>query len=349
VQKELKPREKTMGGSSSRSEIVNMTNDMVATIFTNIALSCNGETMSTQTTDINCLPPVTNPPPQNVYELNSGCQKCFNDIVVSQQEYYNFQRELWAAGEQNPSVKKPIDQDYQNVIAEFIACTANCKACNVSNVSQKTTISSVINCTSFNTVKNNIDQQLVASITQNLTNNQDGLSPIATMLGTTSTQDVVTNLTNRISSKITDTVIANVSQQISASQTLNIMAGSTNINGVQQQSAYSSITTYLQKTNIFNTIFSEEQWTVLQTLLNDQNTLGDLGNVVVKGATYIEKMLTNSVGKVVLFVLIMVGVVIAGVVLYVISQLIRNAVQKQKEKDLHMEHVAEEQPVFETF
>jgi len=325
---------------------------MVSTVFVNIALFCSTDDISTQTVSIDCEPANNGAASDTIYELNSACTNCIQGVVASHTSYYDFQRQLWERGEQVPSVKKPIDSDFQAVIQEFIACTStHCKACVAQNLSQKTLITSTLSCAAFNDVKNSISQQLMTSVTQKLTNNQDMLAPLAEMLGASSTNSIVYNITNRISSKITDNVISNIRQQISNNQaiTINNGSGSSSQTGLSQESAFHSVQTYLEKTNIFNTILDSAQWTLLENLANEQNTIGGLGNTIVKSVKYLSKLLTNVVGKVVLFVLLMVGIIFVGILLYVVTNLIRKELKKVHDHDIMEKEKADELPAFDSF
>lgn len=338
-----------MGGGISQEELVKQVDDVVANVFVNIALYCNTEDIATQTTNITCDVQSVVSNLGSIYELNTTCEECFDTVVSRHLEYYDFQREQWKNGTAAPGVQKPIDSDYQNAINQFIACAANCKACDVENVSQKTVIRSVLNCEAFNNVKNSINQQLMTSIAQKLTNNQDMLAPLAEMLGASTTNDVIVNLTNRISAKLTDNVISNIQQQISSNQVINISLGGGDVQGQTQDSAYHSILSYLGRTNIMNTILSDTQWRTLETLINDQNTINSLGNTVVKAVSYFSKMLNNVVGQVVFFVLVLVAVVFVGVVLYIITKLIRKAIKKEKDHQMAAAIKADHVSAFETF
>ena len=337
-----------MGGSSSRSEIVNESTSMVATIMTNVALSCNADAMSSQMIDVNCQPPLSDPTVP--YESNQGCIDCMDNVLASRKSYYAFQKELWESGKMSPGVRKPIDEDFQQVISEMISCGMNnCKACVVHDLSQKTVIQSVIGCKAFNNVSNTINQKLMASVTQKLTNNQDMLSSIAQMLGSSSTQQVATNITNRISSKLTTTVIANITQQISSQQTINITFSSGTATGLSQQSAYHSVSQYLGKTGIFNNIFSDAEFKDIQTIYNKQNTIDSLGNVAVKSLRAIEKLLKSTMGQVMMFVLILSGVITFGIIVFIIVKQVKRHERKKLKHDANQLKAAQTLPEFEQF
>lgn len=333
-----------MGGGISQQEVVNEVNDMVSNVMVNIALFCNTANIDTQTITIDCQPVLSDP--DSVYEGNAACRKCLADVVSSHLAYYDLQRATWAT--RAARVDKPIDSDFQDVVNAFVTCTTQrCKACDVQNVSQTSVIKSTLGCNAFNQVKNSLTQKLTTSVSQALTNNQDLLSPLAEMLGASSYSDVVYNLTNRIAAQITDNVIANVQQTLTANQSLSFNVGTAN--AVTQESALSAVTNYLEKTGIMNNIFSEADWTTLQTLVNDQNTIDSVGNTVSKAVGYLSKMLTNVVGKVVLFVVILVAVIFVGIVLYLITQAVKKRLRHQHDQNVQEQALAETLPTFERF
>ena len=343
-----------MGGATSQTALVNIVNQMVADVFINISLYCNSQNTSNQTVRINCHPYGPNGlPPESwtttiVYEENVACKTCMQNIVDTQLNYYNFQKSLWSTTA--PSVQGSIDTDYQNVINEFVACGKSaCKACVVENVSQSTVIQSVINCAAVSDIKNTISQQLTAQITQQLVNNQDMLAPLATMLGGGTTNDVIANINNRITALISTSVIQNITQQISNSQVITIEGASVNVTGQTQQSAFNSVMTYLGQTNIFNNILQQSQWDILQALINEQSTIDSLGNTIVKTVGYLSQLLTNVVGRVVFFVLILVGVIFLALIIYIVTSLVQKSVQKQQAQDAVLKKSAETVPAFETF
>ncbi len=329
--------------------IVNQINSIVSNIMVNVAVYCSSNSVADQVININCDPGYGQNP-DVIYELNPACTNCIDNIVAAQQQKYSFQSKLWANGSQKPGVNGSIDSDFQNVIASFVACgIKSCKACVIQNASQTTTISSVLNCQAFTDVQNTITQQVSDQINQQLTNNQDMLAPLAEMLGASSTNDVIQNITNRIMSQITETLISNIQSQIQSQQTMTFDSGSSTVNVVTQESAFTLVMAYLSKNQIFNNILDSSQWTNLENLINQQNTIGTLGDTVVQLVSYFTKLLSNIVGQVVFFVLILVGVVVFAIIIYITGNLISRAVQKRHEKQVDQEKAAQNLPAFESF
>ena len=320
-------------GGVSQTAVVNVCNEMTTNVFINIALSCNSTNISNQTISLTCNPTGPHYTSQNIYENNPACKKCLQNVVDSRLRYYELQRNLWKT--QPAAVQGSIDDDYQQVINEFVSCSQNCKACILENVSQSTVIQSTTDCQAFNNVKSSISQKMLAEVTQGLTNNQDLLAPLAQMLGASSTADVITNVSNRITACITDEVITNIKSQISSNQvmTFGFSGGGGAVSGQTQDSAFNSIQSYLGNTNIFANVLSESQISVLQELVNEMNTIDSLGNVIVKSVGYLSKLLTNVVGQVVFAIFILFIVLFLGIVLYISTKLIQKSLRKRQEKE----------------
>jgi len=317
-----------MGGGISQSAIVNQLNIMVATVITNISSYCNSNNISNQAINLECSPG-NYLVEDMVFEQNEACNQCMQTQVYNANQFLTFQANLW--DKSAPSVQGSIDSWFQQYINQFIICGQTaCKACVIQNVAQNTIIQSVLGCQAFNQVQNEISQQLMDQVTQQLTNNQDMLSPLAEMLGASSTADIIANVTNRMSSLLTETVISNIQQQIDSVQTLNYEVGNFKINGNTQQVAFNQVVNYLSQTNIMNQVLQQTDWTTLEHLINNQNTINTLGNVVVQSVSTISKMLTNIVGQVIVFVFIVMAVVFTIVIFYVIAKLIQKYVKKNK-------------------
>lgn len=321
-----------MGGGQSSTMLVNAMNDMVANIIVNVAMTCNSTADSTQIISIDCRPPVSQ---GRVFENNPACLECINNIVSAKKAKYDLQKSAWKSGRQPPEVRIPIDQDFQETIENFISCTATskCKACVVQDISQQTMIQSTTNCQAFNNVKNEIDQKLMANITQELNNHQDVLSSLAQMLGARSTKEVSANITNRISATLTQNVISNIQHQIDTFQPLYFNFGtSTQVSGITQQTAVTSVQTYLQKTQLLNGIFESDEIKQFDTLMNDQATIDTIGNAIGKGVDYISKLLKSIVGKVMIGILSLVGIVFLIVIGYVSGKAIENKIKQDQEE-----------------
>jgi hypothetical protein len=105
------------------------------------------------------------------------------------------------------------------------------------------------------------------------------------------------------------------------------------VRGQTQDSAYNSIVSYLGQTQIFNSIFTDDQWNVIQNVANNQNTIDELGNAVVRSLTDMEKFIRSSVGIVTVFVLVLVGVVVLILIIYVSVKKIQQSIAERKKRE----------------
>lgn len=305
-----------MGHGSSRSVVTNSAVTVSTSVLVDIASACSSGATNNQAIDIECDPTVTT---GRTYELNENCQTCLNTVKSNALGYYAFQKRLWDESGEPVEIKKPIDADYQFVVSSMVLCNAACKACVVRDVSQRTIIKTVTDCQAFNNVTNALNQKVATGITQQLTNNQDWLSSLADLLGHGSTQSLVVDLTSRVTNRLTENVISDVQNQISQNQTLKLVdRGTNNVRetGLSQASAFHSVQTWIQKNGIMNNLLTDAQFTSLEKLVNNQNTINSLGSTVVKTVQYFSRLVTGVAGRVLLFVVVVVGLLLVSVLGY---------------------------------
>jgi hypothetical protein len=325
-----------MGTGSSKELGTNIVNSMLATVFTTIALTCSNNAESAQNISVFCNPPLDPSLPieqQEPWENQPACKTCIANVVAQRKSFYDLQTSAWRFG--RVAVNLPIDEDFTTVLKQMIACGTLCKACVYQDLSQATFIQNLLECKSMLSIQNSINQKLTNAITQQLTNNTDFLGPLSQMLGASSMQQIVANLTNRIAVKITNEVITGVLNTVENNQTMTLTNSTTKVQ--TQDSSFNCMVQYFQSTNLFSTIFTDDQWQVLQQLYNDQNTVGDLGNAVVHSLNDITKFISSDVGKIVIAMLVLVAIVFLGVVILGLSVYIRKKVAEQKAKELLLE------------
>jgi hypothetical protein len=340
-----------MGNGQSKAVGSNMVNSMVSSIFNEVSLTCKTTASSNQDITVGCQHadpntkyPNTDDSPEP-FENNASCTNCIRQIEETRKLYYSTQKAQWKY--KPATVMLPIDQDYHTIITKFYDCGLQCKACWYMDLNEETLVDMSLGCKSFNSISNQIDQKLSNKIKQTLTNNLGAATAAAQMLGTSSSQKLVQNLVTRVSSKITEEVIAGVSQTIKNNQ--NIYMKNSKTTHTNTRSSFAAITTYFSKTNLFSTIFTDEQWQNLEKLYNDQNTIGGLGQVVVSGVSDITKMIKSVVGKIVVFMLITVGVVLLSIISYASISKIRRYLSKKSAQYQKRKIQEKRMPDFEQF
>ena len=324
-----------MGNKNVRTVVSNQTNEMVANVVTNITLSCGTLATSNQTIEVQCVPPRDATSGNYLYPENSApCIKCMTDVHDELIAKYNDISARWQVGRlQWSDGLAPVDAEFQEVVNKFVSCgKLFCKACAYENLSEVTSMTASTTCDALNNIQNQITQKLTDQVNQTLTENQDFLSPIVGLFGGNSYQNIVNNIVSRIQVKLTNTVLNKIKNNIQNNQ--NIYLKGTNVSDkyITQKSSYKSVMSYLQKTNLFNDIFSDEEVKELQTLYDDRNTIDDLGNFVLGSATIIQKLVHTVVGRVVFATVAIAALVITMVIFYIIGKLIQTAVKAARKK-----------------
>jgi hypothetical protein len=326
-----------MGGSHSQSDILDVINTNVANVITNISLNCQVDSTSLNAITINCnLGPFK--PDGESYADNPTCKTAIQTQIDTQLRFYDqatayFDRD--GTG-RLPSIHEDLYPMFMNLIA--LGTTGACKACSISNYTQSLDVSANGSCDVTNQITNVLDQQITSTVDQTLTNNEDFLSSIAQAFGMSTRSDVVTSLSNRVSQLLTTDIVQKAVETIQANNTATFVGVFNDNQPVIQNQVQSAAMNFLQTNNVMNNLFTAREMTVIQDSLNDQNTIGTLGNLTYKTIDDFDKMLTSQVGKVVLFVWAILIVLIAFLLVFLVVKLTKKgwaeAEQRKSLKEL---------------
>jgi hypothetical protein len=311
----------------SQTTLLTAVNTIVTSIFISVALECSSLASTNQITSIQCPVSDVSQTPEN----SLGCRNCFFSIYSEYVAYMTLQQNKWNQGGVGLVVKvdKPIEDDFHDLIQKGINCGLSmCKKCVASNLSQQTAISTSLTCQALNNIQNTLDQQLTAKITNQLENNRDLLAPLASLFGGDSST-VVANVVNRISTAVKRSDVNKIIQAIQNSQTINIVGGSRTVN-VSQSSATNSVMTYLVQNNITNNILSQAEWDILLQNISTQNTLGTLGEGLVKAVSILADLATSTIGKVMYGILVAMGIILAGTIIWLVTKFVKRKGEEHK-------------------
>ena len=318
-----------MGGTSSKEDIVNEANDIVADVFSNLTLNCMANTGVTEAITITCTPNATTP---NVaHENSTSCKSCYTRVKTIALSIYDGYRDAWENGTNSPSVPKAINDDFTSIINGMYSCIRRCKACNFDNISQSTSVVSNTKCQSTNNINNQVSQKMTTAIDQSLSNHSDVLGSLATFLGgKANKQDIVDNIHTRIMSKLTNNVVSSIMNAIEDNQTLNLSGSSVSINTVTQNSSYNSTVNFLQKNNIMDNIFTDAEYQEIQTLKSDTTTITKFGGFFIAQLGYISGLTKSIGGRIVIFAIAVAALVVVSTIIYVTTKLIIKKVKEDK-------------------
>ena len=324
-----------MGGRISQSAAVSTANKMVANVFTNIKMSCINKTNVNQKITVESRPYAAPGSNNTPYEENAGCKKCFTNIQdqwLGPSGFYT----TWKSEIESSRLKKvprPINLDLQQVLIEAINCGKNfCKATVATDLNQSNTVNSTVDCKAINNVRNNLSQALMGNLEQSLANNQGALGGFAAALGQNTSENLVIALHARIMATMTNNVVSIMQNQVNLNQTINVDNSATN--SVTQQSAYNSVVTFLNKTNILDSILSKDEWATAQDAWNKQNTLGEFGNAAVGLSSAVSNLVNYISGKAVIAAACLVGIALAFLIGYIVVMKVFKNIEEAKSREL---------------
>ncbi len=328
-----------MGGSNSSQAILKEVNEQTASIITSISLNCAVSDTASQIVSIDCEP-------QNgatgSYADNSACLSLIENLKQTEFTRYDA---MEAAGSRTGQKRlKPIEEDLNPFFSALMdaGSTGPCKMCSFVDIEQIIQTTANADCDLTNAIQNTIDQSITDKVNQSLQSHRDILAAMAQALGANSYEDLVQNISNRARSLLTTDIVSNAIATINLNQTFTASGGA--VTGIRQQSVQSSVLTFLQANNVMNNIFEKTETDQIQAAINNQNTIGELGDIVAESVSDIAKFLKHTVGQVVVFVWFVVIVIFVFVAIFATVKLIQKSWRANEDRKLRKELMANAPP-----
>jgi hypothetical protein len=314
------------GCSKDKSALVQATNEIIATSIILSINQCNSLEASTQNIEITCFP---NLPSGTVYEMNSACGTCNRAVFLGMLAAHEQERKVWDKGGE-VKVRLPIDEEFVLMLGRTGTCGLNsCKACSLANVTQANIITGNSEC--YNSMRSTVNFQanLSSLISQQLLNNQDVLSGVATAFGVKGVDNITEKIVNQISSNVTSTFLTETIEKMSNTQIIQLNAsGKTSFNNISQYSAFNIALEAVTTEQIVSRSINEAVFDLVAQIAEEQNTLGELGNVIFEASIDFTKAIDNSVGKVMIAVLIALGLVVLFIIVYALYKFFKGVTMK---------------------
>lgn len=309
-----------MGGGSSQENIVKTANSLVATAFIQSTQSCQQNTNLTQQVNLTCNPIIQ--PGQDYFEDNTACVDCYNSITESQTSDLNQLRLLWPQNRSTSGLN--TNASTLDAIKKFQNCHSVCKACVWTNFSQNSTVTFNASCQFNSSMINSMAQNIQGAFSQILTNNQDVLSGLTQALGAKSNTENIINISNAVTDNFSSNLMSIMAQTVNDSQTISYTGGGTsNVDTVTQATTISVLTDFIAKTNMVNNVLSDAQWKTYQTIKNEQNTIGELGDTAAKTVLSVGNVVNTISGQVMVAVIILISIVLVVIVAIAIVKAVK--------------------------
>lgn len=347
----------------SKYGLINATENLVVMSIINSINDCNSSATIEQLLAIGCNPDIsefkiakqcvdTNDEfipncssdtiPVTVYEENKNCANCLQGIFDSIAYQGQLERHVWIRDKDKSQVRSDINDVVKKMSENIKGCgMTSCKACTLSNISQKNIITLNQDCFNQTKLKSSVQENLSGLLQEQLASNKDVISAISEALQSNDIQKISTKLSTSITTNINDSFYSSLESKITQSQIISsnycnesLLNGdcpnnnSSNINGLTQYSLTSIIAQQVQENNIIQNAKLDSLFNDIIAILDKNNTLDSLGDIVFESTITFVSAFTSVIGK----IMIIMGIILGTIVLVLICLGIYRLVKRVKQK-----------------
>ncbi len=327
-----------MGNGTNLSIRNNIFNDMTIKVAIESSTSCISQIQGTQNFS------VVNSPESVYPSLNgndSSCYLCYSVLSGVLSERLILENTLQSLNLPYQTLNPALKSDYSTGDSDLHPCTLMCKDIVVSNVSQIAAYQSNVNCQVTQTMNTDIQNSLNTDIKSHLTNQQDVFGKILGGL-TKFSSSMSTNLSNVMSSAVSTKLLQDIQTQTKNVQSFTIGndGGNTHsvyVNNARQSFTIAQVGQLKVVNNIVDQLRQSAQYSIMQDLLNKNDTLGTLSDTFVQFFTIWSKFIKETMGQ--LFIIFLMLIIM--IMFYKSYQYTTTSSAMQKRNELIDEKVEE--------
>lgn len=312
----------------------NIHSDLVLNAVTNSVTNCFEQVDSNQAIEVQESPGY----PQVENTKNCiDCLQIMSDIVNKRKELEieaNTLNSSYKPQKANPELEDflvagTLSSNSQSPLSEVGPCQLVCKDVTVTNINQTTRYKGKSSCQVQNNFRDDLSAELKGKIDAYLKNQQDIIGQLESIF-TSSRQSIALNLSNVMSQSVSTTVVQNIRNQSNLTQNVSISGNSLFVSGISQ----SINATQLDNLSVVNTITNQlrqsAKYSITQSILNKNDTIGDLTKDYLQVVQEFSDLLDDLSGQ----ILIIIGGILACIILvvgflYLTNNKFRNWVHKQ--------------------
>lgn len=302
-------------GGQQLTETNNILNNLSISAITNSSTNCFASLDGSQTIQVNAG--------SNQFSTggNSPCNLCIQNMKDIYNARLLLEQDLGRGQKINPVLETamltgslPTSTDKK--AQQLGPCSAVCKSSIIQDISQSQKLTTKQTCNVENNITNQIQNNIAGQIDSQLKNQQDVFGQFESLF-TSNRQSEITKLSSNLSQNITTNFIQNLHQTLKNHQIIDISGSSVLVEGVSQGFT-GSIVGSLQSTNsVVNELKNSAQYAISQSLLNKNDTLGDLAKSLERTIDNFADLLESTAGQIVIIVsAIILGIMIVALGIY---------------------------------
>jgi len=200
-----------------------------------------------------------------------------------------------------------------SVIAESLGpCSAVCSDVVLFNVAQSIQLTATQDCEVNTDITNDISQNIQGQISAYLKNQQDIIGQLESSF-VSNQESLSVELANTMSQSITNNFIQDLNQSMQAVQSFELKGNSILATNIAQSFTGSMVGTLQVNNTVMDQLRQSANYSIAQTLLNKNDTIGDLSQDFLQVIQTMSSLLENLTSQ----ILLIIGAVIAAVVMVV--------------------------------
>ncbi len=326
---------KLTGCDKSASSLIKATNQLITSAIVRSVSKCDQQTTLVQDLSVSCDPKMADD--SFVYEDNAACTACLQSVRLDLEERDRLERARWQRDPANATVSQSKDAMYGSLLRNLETCGLSvCKACVLLNVTQKNVFDGSMGCIQASLTKTAIISSVETLVRQQLLSNQDVLSAALTTLGVDTLDKVVQDIKTKLEQNVSSEFVTTIRQAVSSSQTIRLVSDtSIKTNVFSQNSIATAVDSLVTNENVALKAIGQASFNSMAKIINEQNTLNDLGQVIFASTVTFAKAIDSTVGLVMFGVLGVLGVIVIGVLIFVIYRIVRRRLQTSVQKNPH--------------
>jgi hypothetical protein len=296
-----------IGGGTNLSIRNNIFNDMVVKVAIESSTSCITQIQGTQQFSVvsnnSTYPGLTG--------ADSSCSLCYSVLSKVLSERKRLENNLQALGYPYQTLNPDFSRDFATGSSDFDPCALMCFDIVVEDVEQIASYQSTLGCSVTQTMNTDIQNAFNANVNSHLTNQQDIFGKVLGGL-TRFNSSMSTNLSNIMASTVSTKLLQNIQLQTQNLQSFSIGNNGGNTHSVYVRNAKQAFTiNQIGQLKVVNNVMDQlrqsAQYSILQDLLNKNDTLGTISDTFVNFFTIWSKFIKETMGQLfIIFLMVLI-------------------------------------------
>ena len=297
---------------TNNKSVVDALNEIATSAISQTMNKCQSFSNNTQNIIVGCNPNSGDDEIQS-WAYNRSCVSALSKRL---------EEKTWRASLQNArgatNLKAALDTFEAGINRDIMSCVA----CNFNNITMTSTISMDTECITTDIQEIDIASAITQMTTQSITNNSDWGAGLAKMFGEKNQMTIIQKLSTSINNALQWTNIReNISEELSRT-TINLDVNSATTTNIHQDNVIGIVDNFVSSSNYADNVFSEDQWSILNDIYNDESSIDGFVSLSHSFATFLSNMTKSVMGRVIMCAAILAGVAMAIVLFQYLLPLI---------------------------